>query len=104
MTESQALRRLLETAKDDMLLDYEEEQRELYVLYLQSHARDALDERDMLQEELVMLAMREDEQELMDMPMGSAVSAPPPNKAMDPNRPGIEITRTFKTGDQLVLR
>ena len=73
---------------------------------MQSYARDALDELDVLEEELLMLAMREDELELQELAPSSAASSAAyvPYKAMDPNRPGIQFTRTYKAGDQLVMR
>lgn len=89
-------------------MDHEEEQRECYTLMLQSYARDAIDEMDMMEDEIIMLSMREEEQELMDSPGVGGKGSSTPNeyvlKALDPNRPGIQITRTFKAGDQLVMR
>lgn len=102
------MRRLLEITKDDTQVDHEEEQRECYILMLQSYARDAIDEIDMMADEILMLSMREEEQELMDYPTGNVATnqtAPyVPYKALDPNRPGIQITRTHKAGDQLIMR
>jgi hypothetical protein len=43
------------TKKDSSGSDYEEEQRELYLLTLQSYARDALDELDMVDEVIISL-------------------------------------------------
>jgi hypothetical protein len=98
----------LEITKDDTQIDHEEEQRECYLLMLQSYARDAIDEMDMMDDEILMLSMREEEQELMDSPGPNNGNSKPepyvPHKALDPNRPGIQITRTFKAGDQLVMR
>jgi hypothetical protein len=59
----QEINRFLMISKRDSSIDHEEEQRELYILTLQSYVRDALDELDMLGEELVMLEMRQKAEE-----------------------------------------
>lgn len=46
----QELTRLLAITKNDTEIDHEDEQRELYILTLQSYMRDAMDELDMLEE------------------------------------------------------
>jgi predicted transcriptional regulator len=56
------INRFLTITKQDSDIDHEEEQRELYILTLQSYVRDALDELDMLEEELVMLQLRREVQ------------------------------------------
>lgn len=88
--------------------DHEEERRDMYLLTIQCHARDALDELEMLYTEMSMLNMREDEEDLRALTefssTSSSSSANIPNRAMDPNRPGISITRTYKVGDQLMMR
>jgi hypothetical protein len=44
------IHRLLRLAAPEQGLDYEEEQRELYVILLQSFARDSIDELDLIED------------------------------------------------------
>lgn len=105
----QELTRFLAITKGDAAADTEEEQRELYVLMLQSYARECVDELDLLAEEMKMLRMREEQlaqEELREGREGPRPSQPQPVPGivpLDPNRPGISITKTYKVGDQLVM-
>lgn len=79
------------------------------ILILQSSARDAIDDVDMLQQELEMLAVRQDlmqqsQSRGSDVASSSSYMPDLPGPTPDPsNRPGISVTRTFKAGDQLIL-
>lgn len=91
------INRLVRIAAGKEGFDLEEETRELYVLTLQSFARDALDELDLLAEEMTMLSMRE---EMMSQKVpSSSSSALPPPAAYE----GISVMRTYKVGDQLMM-
>lgn len=114
-------------------IDQEEELRELYILQMQSFARDSLDEMPLLEQELVMLSMmnsmreQQQEQEQQGGPHGGAQSAdrrfndindptgqartnimhmpvlPPLPAPGSADTPGIEVTRTSKGVDGQVL-
>lgn len=74
----------------------EEETRELYILTLQSFAREALDELDLLAEEMALLAMRE---EIMNQTVTSSSSS----ALSPPAHEGISVMRTYKVGEQLMM-
>eukprot|EP01031_Cornospumella_fuschlensis_P030560 gene30560-36933_t len=109
----QELTRFLAITKEDGEVDNEDQQRELYLLTLQSYARDAIDDLELLREELMMLAMRAQEHAVLEErseknerrgePANQQSLVPPGSKALDPNRPGIEITKTYKVGDQIIM-
>lgn len=92
------INRLLRLSAADKGIDYEEEQRELYVLLLQSFIRDTIDDLDLIDDELAMLRMREESLAASGDSAASSSSAAPP-----PVSSGISVTRTFKVGDKLMM-
>lgn len=113
------LSRLLAIVRDDNEVDHEEEQRELFILSLQSFSRECIDELALIDEEMKMLVIREEQMALEEARQGSRDGKPrsTENKpgshpeslpfgtvTLDPNRPGISVTKTYKVGDQLMMR
>lgn len=108
------LQRLLTLNESGDSIDYEEEQREVYLLMMKSYAGESLDDLEMLEEEIKMLEIREEQLKLEESRTGKQKqdstkkedegwkSAQYP--VLDPNRPGISVTKTVKVGDQILLR
>lgn len=90
--------------------DYEDKLRELYLTRLQTYVSEAVDDLDMMQQELVMLSFREREEEAEYQQMHGASHDPRERqKAAEKeareyaNRPGLTVTRTYKENGKLML-
>jgi len=121
------IQRMMYIARKDGEVDQEKELRELYVTQIQCYAREAIDDLDMLQQEMAMLrfhAEQQRDQESRGDNAGSEGSAADgrlnnrragkPDSGMfldnygqaqqqQHQGPGISVTRTFKVGDQIMF-
>eukprot|EP00981_Chlorochromonas_danica_P007036 scaffold1534_cov158-Ochromonas_danica.AAC.8 len=107
------LERLLILNESGDSIDYEEEQREVYLLMMKSYAGESLDNLEMLEEEIKMLEIREEQLKLEESRTGKQKQDGTKKEdegwrstqypTLDPNRPGISVTKTVKVGDQILM-